>query len=849
MTKNFIKYALLSVLTTLTLPVYGQEHPYLFFDSGDLPGLIADANDGTHERSAIFQTLMDEVEAQGADCPTHGLTAYALAYVITGEPSYAESVRQRLLALAGQVEWEGGERDRGMAEILTYFAIAFDLTYDYLAVGSGFDTIRDKLALETFKMYEAASSDYDAVWRNWWRTSYSQNHFHRDVGSEILGALALKYEGNSLTDYTQADVDTWIGVGIDLLTKNQAALDGITDGSWHEGNMYEETTVGIDLPHPLVAIRRVEGLDLISSSPWLQTVPKFWIYNMAPPSSARSRLTQYGDSGSAWWRQNGILPTLRLCASEYNDPYAQWAADENVATNGRDARFNGMSYTLAVFYEFVYYDDSVEALSPDTVWAESWLAADLGVAFMRTGWAGEGLHAALKCGAYAGHTLFEIAKVNSIWNGDMWVNADYPVGGDQGAYPQDMDLVCGHDHPDNNGFYIYGNGVYLAPEAPGYDEDHGSPWGRYTYSHNTILVDGRGQVGDGVVGQKYGNDREDFFESDGTISTFAPTENFDLSVGDATRTYPRFLELTEFVRHFFYLKPDYFVVFDTLNANAPKTYDWTCHVPDEVAFEGPWIRGAADDGNVLGIYVVSPESYTTETGIVGPQVSFRFLDPDEEISFFRLGVTDAQEIRFITVLYPTTDSGWADRPEITKIAETDSSAGVLVTGSDGSTDAVLCAYHGSGAESIGSNILDGLGGVVRRDADGSLLSVYVAEGSSLEEDGVLLVEMPARTTSFEASYSGSSVVVSGEGIVGFTLFAPDAVTLTVNGEPAEFDRDGDYLIYPAEGADGAETPEVVEGEDAVTQDGLPEMADAGEDTVGDDGPEGGGDGCGCRILL
>ncbi|NIM93051.1 MAG: DUF4962 domain-containing protein [Anaerolineales bacterium] len=778
-----------------------MDHPYLFFDSGDLPNLITDANDPYHERYAIFQSIKGQVDAEGGSvAPTKGLPSYALVYQITGETAYAEAVRQGMLDLAGQTDWEIGERDREMAEKLTYYALAFDLTHDYLKTKSDFNTIRDKLALETFKMYEAASSDYNRDWANWWRTAYSQNHFHRNVGSMVLGALALKYEGDQLTDFNQNDVDAWITFSREVMAKNQAALDGIIDGSWFEGNMYEETTIGIDLPHPLYALKRVEGLDLIARSPWLQNVPKFWIYNMVPDEQARSRLTQYGDGGSSWWRQNGFLATLRLLAREYRDPYAQWAADRIVVTNGRQPYFAGMSYALAIVYEFFYFDESVASASPANAWPESWLAEDLGVAFMHSSWGKGGMHAALKTGAYGGRALFELTKSNYIWDGDKWKKANYPVGGSQGAYPQDMSLVTSHAHPDNNGIYIYANGVYLAPEAAGSgnkgsDGKQKDPWSRLTSSHNTIAVDGRGQVGEVDVHPSHGYDRVDFFESDGQISIFAPTANYDFALGDATRSYPRSLGLTEFQRHFLFLKPDYFVMFDTLDATSPKTYDWFLHIPDEVSFEGRWVKGRADDGNLLGVYVVSPQNYTMETGVRANKTAFRFVDPDEELHYFKLGVSGSREMRFITVLLPTTESEWADRPKVEKIDETSQYAGVQVTHSDGAVDVLLSGYHVAGMTTIGSFRMDGLVAAVRRTASGDLDSIYLVKGSRLVESGTTILSMDAAAHSFDASYSSSAVDVTGDGINGFRLYAPSAQSLTINGQPVSFTRDGDFIIY------------------------------------------------------
>src|SRR5207237_10124551 len=60
-------------------------------------------------------------------------------------------------------------------------------------------------------------------------------------------------------------------------------------------------------------------------------------------------------------------------------------------------------------------------------------------------------------------------------------------------------LDWGHDHNDDMSFWLFGRGVWLAPEAMGYDAgkstDYQYPANQTAY-HNAILVDGTGQLGD-----------------------------------------------------------------------------------------------------------------------------------------------------------------------------------------------------------------------------------------------------------------------------------------------------------------------------------------------------------------
>ena len=654
----------------------------------------------------------------------------------------------QLNEMANLPEWDNGARSRTVSARLVQYALGFDFCYDYLKKQKNFQKIRDKLALETFKMYEAATGDYNPKWKNWWRHAYCQNHFHRNAGAIVFGALALKFEGNALTKFNQTDVNQWIAAAKVEWTKNHQATKGIIDGSWFEGDGYHETTVGADVPDALHLLKKVEGLDLITPSPWLRMVPVYWLYN-TNPDHPRFRLTQAGDSGASWVRKNGILSTLRLCASEFRDPQAQWAADELAKFGKRDARFSiSPLYSQSIVHEFFYYDKTVPSVTPDNNWPESWHARDLEATFMRTGWQKGQLHAALKCGAYGGHTLFALGRANYGFKKDAWTTKKLTVGGAKGMFPQDIHFNTGHAHPDNNGFYIVGNGVYLAPENAGKLASTTNGKVRMTDSHNTITINGRGQIGDGFVHPTTGNDREDFFKSDGSIPIFAPTANFDLTVGDATRTYPRSLGLKEFRRHFFFLKPDYFVVFDSLDANAPRSYTWNCHFTDAVSFDGRWVKGLAEEGNVLGVNVVSPQSFSRETGKTEASNYLKYLASDQQLNFVRLTSKGAAKRRFITVLFPTTTDRWNRRPAVEKITENNEAAGVRVSHTGGAEDVILSGYNANGLTKIGSYALDGLGAVVRRDQNGGLLSIYIAKGKQLREDGQVLAKLASTGDSF-----------------------------------------------------------------------------------------------------
>src|SRR5207248_71838 len=129
-------------------------------------------------------------------------------------------------------------------------------------------------------------------------------------------------------------------------------------------------------------------------------------------------------------------------------------------------------------FEFIGYDASVPASDPHTLPLDGFFP-DIGAAALHTTWDPGDLALGFKAGVYGGRANFNRLAVQGS-----------PAGGW---------LDWGHDHNDDLSFWLFGRGVWLAPEAMGYDAgrstDYQYPANQTAY-HNAILVDGTGQLGD-----------------------------------------------------------------------------------------------------------------------------------------------------------------------------------------------------------------------------------------------------------------------------------------------------------------------------------------------------------------
>jgi len=120
----------------------------------------------------------------------------------------------------------------------------------------------------------------------------------------------------------------------------------------------------------------------------------------------------------------------------------------------------------------------------------------------------------------------------------------------------------GHCHRDQNNVLIYRGRENLAMDC-GYASALGGAlreFARGTVGHNSMLVDGKGQIA-----------------KRGSIPFFATSREVDYAMGDASAAYSASL-LSRFHRHLIYVKPDVLVMIDDLRAaRQARTFQWLLH--------------------------------------------------------------------------------------------------------------------------------------------------------------------------------------------------------------------------------------------------------------------------------
>jgi hypothetical protein len=462
---------------------------------------------------------------------------------------------------------------------------------------------------------------------------------------------------------------------------------------------------------------------------------------------------------------------LRFAASEYQDGHGEWMARHILEQHGRHAtEYEAPWYA----FEFFYFDPEIaprgpEDLSPNRVFP------DLQGVIWRTGWSDDDLIFGLKTGPPGGRFLFDsFMRQQPPWDPDA----------------SDERLHVGHDHKDANTFYLYRGNVDLASERVG-DRLIATEY------HNTFLVDGRGQY-PGWPTDSYGQSRPELFrDTDARLETAAWTSSFSYLVADATNSYrqvdrdgggPGERLLQEFKRYVIFAKSGYLVMVDSIRSDVAQEYAWISHFGSRVTLDGGWVKGMSSDDQVLGVNILHPIPYS------------RYLGSSAGKPFVRTRTAaNSEDVRFVNVLYPTTEAEWSERPRIFSIGDDDDVSGVRVV-MDGVQDHLV--NHGGEAESaIAEYLFEGTVASVIKDPGGEPRSIFLGAGSRLaDRDGArLLFSAPSPVQAVEAAYKGSWLAVHGEDLPsGIRIYAPDAAPnrVVLNGDFVRAVRDGDYLMLP-----------------------------------------------------
>lgn len=453
------------------------------------------------------------------------MPALAMAYALTGRREYLTAACQWALAACRYPTWGLNGRD-GMDLAAGHLLFGLGLVYDWCYADldeAARREIRETLTKRASAMYRAA-----AMGKVGWHQSYLQNHLWVNASGLAVAGLALFDEVPEAAD--------WVGLARDKFRRTMDALG--PDGASHEGVGYWEYGVEYLLKFADLGDRLLD-VDL-ASGPWWRNTAAYGHYLMLPRNSWRSNncIVDVADCPRHHWYGPEYL--LRNLAARFRDPHAQWLAAE--------AERAGVCSTGATWLNLLWFDPTLQG-KPPTGLPFLRHFEDLGIVSARTDWSGDEALLVFKCGPPLGHA------------------ASAKFSHDPGS---------GHAHPDANHFVLFGLGEWLLRDD-GYHP-------KFAGQHNTLLVDGQGQLGEGEM----------WLRGAVTLGQAAPARilraesspELDHLVGDATGAYPKQLGLQRFVRHLLFAKPDVLIVADEIVVNQEMPLELRFHPEQAPRREG-----------------------------------------------------------------------------------------------------------------------------------------------------------------------------------------------------------------------------------------------------------------------
>ena len=455
-----------------------------------------------------------------------------------------EAIRRHILTICTYDQWlpdgwshSTPDLDLDAAYMIHGTAIAYDWLYHWFTEEER-RIIREKLTYQARLMFEASFME-----RMYWARTVQQNHYWFDNYAIGVAGAALYGE--------VPEAEVWMAWSWDRL---QGTLKTFAeDGGFHEGPAYWNFSVGalfrwIDL------YEHTTGQTIAYADTWLRQTGYFPIHYVYPDLRSGAAIEDTF--------RPGVVPALERLL---------WLAGRN-----GDARLFRVAELIHAGRQSTHWW-TLKALAGDVGTAVGTLDElmpklayypDVEMYFARTSWQPEATMFAFEARPLGGHTLARLIEA-------------YPwIGG------------VGHNHPAQNSFVLYGGGKELVVD-PGYTLK------KETANHNTVLVDGQGQYGDGERWPRW---------YPGWAHIGYASTQFPYVRGEAASAYPPELGVKRFTRQMLMVDRERVLIADQLEADRPRRFTWLLHFDEgaEVLQADEGRFAATYEGASLQIDILTP---------------------------------------------------------------------------------------------------------------------------------------------------------------------------------------------------------------------------------------------------
>lgn len=684
--------------------LYGQ-HPRIFFTTGSLEKLRVKAKTVDHE---LWQEVLKDVRALNLAPPEPGsamldrsgiqqlegdISQYEVAFIVAEAafvysieresiergPRYLEAAKRWLLTACKYDPWGYSFRtpnvDLPPAHLLYAVAFAYDALYNDLGHEERAQ-VRAKLAKQARLMY-----DYFR-YKPSRKYTFSQNHTFIPMAGLGIAAYALMGE--------ESDAEDWARLARAVF--DRTLLTFAIDGYYYEGFHYFNFSFRWIMRY-LDAHENATGEDLYAGMEKRFAPLKYYVAHSVLPDG--QNIFDFGDAGDgAKDRINESVLEVEYdifyrLAAKYKDAGSQGVADW--------LRHEVKAKTREKIWAFYAHDARLKPAQMASI-PSVYYFPDADTAFWRSGWDRSATAFAFRCGPPAGHGVATMLAKIPEWR-----------------------LSTGHAHPDANSFIIYSQGAYLTG-------DTGYTGLKQTSEHNVILVDGRGQEKDGrhemFTGLPY--DRLDKIR----IAEVWATPDYFYARGEAAPAYYANLNIKHFDRHFLYVAPDYFVIWDEISTTEPRQFTWLINADREIRALSSNRAEIVSDDAALRVTRVLPANAVS--GIVSQVVMARgrpgsIEDGKKEERGLHLvtqSIDKVKEFEFLHFLQPVTSTQATPAGPQVSLAEGEG-RGLKILWPNGEQEFVLLR---GGSNEIKS---DAVRAVVRLSSNGNLVRLILQNGSTL----------------------------------------------------------------------------------------------------------------------
>lgn len=559
-------------------------HPRLFFNATEMSEFRKRAqgedkqawNEAIKSLRILKRNAPDPKDAElyksGLEQKDGSISQYAVAFAIV-EGTFAYKIEQDEKYLTAVKQWTQAVCEMPMwgytynkpnvdlppAHLLYAVAFAYDQLFDKFTTAEK-DIIRTKLVKQGRLMYEYFK------YKKGKRYTYSQNHTWIPMAGLAIAAYAIMDEVEEAKDWARLA---------------RAVFDRMiqtfgTDGYFYEGFHYFGFAFRWVVRY-FDAHLAATGEDLYAKMrPKLAGMKYYAMHSVLPDGK---NVFDFADVGDGSLNRNETSKRESLYA-EYDMIYrlAAKLKDPEMQAAGDFLRDRTELNTREPVWAFINRDPNLKPAPLSQIPLE-YHFADNDTVYWRSGWDKNATAFAFRCSPPEGHHAARLHAQIPDWRQNS-----------------------GHAHPDANSFIIWANGKYLTG-------DTGYLGIKQTDDHNTILVNGRGQEKDGVyeMFKEVSNELLDRVR----IAEVKSGKDYFYVRGEAAAAYYADLGLKKFDRHFLFIAPDNFVVWDKLQTEKPAEFSFLLNSDGEVKTDGivaDLINGPA----ALRVVAVSPNEIKTE---------------------------------------------------------------------------------------------------------------------------------------------------------------------------------------------------------------------------------------------